>query len=263
MKRWLYISLYILVVCIFLASAFFLGRYMLASRAQQEQYDELAQIVENEQTAPTEPAPTVSEEEEAPLRILPEYANLHAENDHLIGWIHVPGTKINYPVMYTPDDPNFYLNHNFSREDSVYGCIYAQEDCDLFTPSDNVILYGHNMRNGSMFAALHKYKKESFYQEHKTFIFNTLYNRRNYEILSVFNTTVREDDGFAYYEFTQAATAAEFDAYVQNCKALSLYDTGVDAQYGDKLVTLSTCEFSQPNERLIIVAKLSKTGENS
>ena len=102
-----------------------------------------------------------------------------------------------------------------------------------------------------------KYRNKSFWEGNKTIIFDTLTDRHRYEVIAVFKTVVYTDssDSFKYYEFTDAENAAEFDAYVAKCKELSLYDTGVSAEYGDKLISLSTCEYSRNNGRLVVVAK--------
>lgn len=107
------------------------------------------------------------------------------------------------------------------------------------------------------FTGLMKYRNKSFWEGHKTITFDTLTDRHQYEVIAVFKTVVYTDssDSFKYYEFTDAENASEFDAYVAKCKELSLYDTGVSAEYGDKLISLSTCEYSRNNGRLVVVAK--------
>ena len=149
------------------------------------------------------------------------------------------------------------LFRSFDREYSSYGCPYVQEDCDVLKPSDNLVIYGHHMNNGSMFADLEKFKDKDSWQEHKTITFSTLTDRNEYEILAVFKTVVYTDspEAFKYYRFTDAKSAEEFATYVKKCKELSLYDTGVSAEYGDKLITLSTCEYSRTNGRIVVVAK--------
>ena len=188
---------------------------------------------------------------------VPELTELYRQNNDLVGWICVEDTNINYPVMQTVDNPNYYLKRGFDKEYSSYGCPYVQEDCDVLKPSDNLVIYGHHMNNGSMFADLEKFKDEDFWQEHKTIAFNTLTEKNEYEILAVFKTVVYTDspEAFKYYRFTDAQSPEEFDAYIEKCKGLSLYDTGVSAEYGDKLITLSTCEYSRTNGRLVVVAK--------
>lgn len=118
--------------------------------------------------------------------ILPELTELYQQNNDLVGWICVEDTNINYPVMQTVDNPNYYLKRGFDREYSSYGCPYVQEDCDVLKPSDNLVIYGHHMNNGSMFADLEKFKDKDFWQEHKTITFSTLTDRNEYEILAGF-----------------------------------------------------------------------------
>ena len=124
-------------------------------------------------------------------------------------------------------------------------------------PSDNVVIYGHHMKNGSMFADLEKFKSKEFWQEHKTISFSTVTDRYEYEIVAVFKTVVYTDspDSFKYYHFVNAETPEDFSAFIEKCRELSLYDTGVSAEYGDKLITLSTCEYSRTNGRFVVVAK--------
>ena len=201
---------------------------------------------------PTAPIP-YSEEK----TILPELAELFGQNGDLVGWISIADTNINYPVMQSVNEPNFYLKHGFDKEYSEYGCPYVQEDCDVQKPSDNLAIYGHHMKNSSMFAHLDKFKSESFWSEHKTIAFNTLTDRQEYEIVAVFRTVVYTDspEAFKFYRFIDAESANEFDDFIAKCKELSFYDTGVTAAYGDKLITLSTCEYSRNNSRLVVVAK--------
>ena len=233
-------------------SGYFIFNHYREAEQQAQMYDSLAQIVEDSKTEPAELIP-YSEDK----TILPELTELYQQNNDLVGWICVEDTNINYPVMQTVENPNYYLKRGFDREYSSYGCPYVQEDCDVLKPSDNLVIYGHHMNNGSMFADLEKFKDEDFWQEHKTITFNTLTDRNDYEIFAVFKTVVYTDspEAFKYYRFTDTQSAEEFAAYVEKCKELSLYDTDISAEYGDKLITLSTCEYSRTNGRLVVVAK--------
>ena len=172
----------------------------------------------------------------------------------MVGWISIAGTTINYPVMQTKNNPNFYLKRNFEKEYSDLGVPYIQENCDIAT-SDNLIIYGHHITGGRMFGALEDYKSQSFYEEHKTIQFDTLTEQAEYEIIAVFKTVAYSAQGYRYYDFVDAENEEEFDAFVGKCKELALYDTGVTAEYGDRLITLSTCEYSAQNGRLAVVAK--------
>ena len=195
-------------------------------------------------------------EEAAPTQTAYEtYAGVYAENNDFVGWISIDGTNINYPVMQTPNNPNFYLKHGFDKNYSDYGVPYVQENCRV-GESDNCVIYGHHMNNGSMFADLCKFESEKFYQEHKTIYFDTLSDFGEYEIVCVFKTAAYSADGFKYYHFVDATDEAEFNTFLAECRSLALYDTGVTASYGDKLITLSTCEYSRANGRMVVVAKL-------
>ena len=172
----------------------------------------------------------------------------------MVGWIAIDGTKLNYPVMQTKNNPNFYLKRNFEKEYSDLGVPYIQENCDILN-SDNLIIYGHHIKGGKMFGALESYKSKSFYEKHKTIHFDTLTEQAEYEIVAVFKTVAYSAEGYRYYDFVNAETEEAFAEYVAKCKELALYDTGVSAEYGDKLITLSTCEYSAQNGRLVVVAK--------
>ena len=229
--------------------------YTEAKQAKKE-FSLLAESVEQAEKMTEEvPLRETGENGEEPISPLQKYEELFQENNDMAGWIKIEDTPINYPVMYTPDRPDYYLKHSFSKESSAYGVPYIAEHCNPSEPSDNVIIYGHHMNNGSMFTGLLKYEDRSFYHQHKTIRFDTLTETGKYGVLAVFKTTVYNDTGFPYYLFSYAETEEDFADYVKQCKELSLYETGVTAEYGDKLLTLSTCEYSNTNGRFVVVAK--------
>lgn len=137
---------------------------------------------------------------------LAEYLELYRQNEDMVGWIKVEDTNINYPVVQSVNEPNFYLKHKFDKTYSAYGCPYVQENCDVQKPSDNIIIYGHHMNDGSMFMGLMKYRNKSFWEGHKMITFDTLTDRHQYEVIAVFKTVVytNSSDSFKYYEFTYA-----------------------------------------------------------
>ena len=217
---------------------------------QTEVFKQMAELVENaSEESPKEDTP-VSEGED----VLEKYKELYLQNEDMVGWLSIDGTEINYPVMQTPNNPNFYLKHNFEKEYSDLGTPYIQENCTI-AESDNLLIYGHHIKGGKMFGALEDYKAKSFYEQHKTIRFDTLTEQAEYEIISVFKTVEYSSKGFRYYDFVNAENAEAFEEYLSKCKELALYDTGINAEYGDKLLTLSTCEYSAPNGRLVVVAK--------
>ncbi len=193
--------------------------------------------------------------EEGGHPILKKYKALYMENEDLAGWLTVEGTKIDYPVMQCEDD-EYYLHHDFDGKDSKYGCLYVRGQADL-EDGTNFVIYGHNMRDGSMFGELDLYLDEAFYKEHPTILFDTLYEERKYEILAVFRSRIYSEDSdeFKYYQFYEAQTWTGFHDFYDNVKELSLYDTGVEAVFGDTFLTLSTCAYHVNNGRLAVVAK--------
>ena len=188
--------------------------------------------------------------------ILEKYAGLYEENSDLTGWLSIEGMKINYPVMQCEDD-EYYLHHDFYGNEDKYGCLYVRETADVNTPGTNFVIYGHNMRDGSMFGDLDFYKEEDFFKEHSVISFDTLYEERTYEIVAVFLSRVykEDDEVFKYYDFYEADTPEEFQDFYENIKSMSLYDTEVTAEYGDTFLTLSTCAYHVEDGRLVIVAK--------
>lgn len=261
-------SIYFSTLSFFLAIAIFSGikihAHFKEAHEQEELYDNLAQIVGQAESVPT--LETISIETNEPESESPEntepvvltaYAELYEQNNDMIGWIRIEDTRVNYPVMQSPYDSDFYLNHGFDKGETDYGCPYVPKICNVNKPSDNLIIYGHHKKNGSMFSDLKKFQKKSFWEDHKTITFDTIYERQTYEIVAVFKTVVytNSEHEFKYYQFTDANAPEEFDAYIARCKEMAFYDTGVSAEYGDKLITLSTCEYSNRNGRLVLVAK--------
>ena len=173
----------------------------------------------------------------------------------MVGWLQIEGTKINYPVMQTSqDNANFYLYKDFEKKDSVRGSIYAAEICDVFEPSDNITLFGHNMKDGSMFAYLGNYYEKSTWENNPMIFFDTLTESHVYKIFAVFKTSGTDNVGFAYHLMADAKDEAEFNEFVATCKQLSFYDTGITPVYGDKLLCLSTCEYTIDNGRFVVAA---------
>ena len=237
---------------LFLFSGVMLWRQYADEKQSAEAFDKIAALVEAE--TPSADEPQESEPPQPEQTAFEKYAVVYEQNSDFVGWISIERTNIDYPVMQTIDNPNYYLKHNFEKEYSDYGVPYVQENCALGI-SDNCVLYGHHMKNGAMFSDLCKYASEDFYREHKTIRFDTLSGFGEYEIIAVFKTAAYSEQGFKYYHFTRADSAGDFNAYVSKCKELSFYDTGVSAEYGDKLITLSTCEYSRKNGRMVVVAK--------
>lgn len=254
MKRWIALIMAAAFAAIFLYSGLMLRQHHVEQTETAEAFSSVADLVLKEpENNSTESIP-VEEEPAAPMTAREKYAEVYAENSDFVGWISIEGTAIDYPVMQSVDHPNYYLRRGFDKEYSKYGVPYIQEDCVLGS-SDNLIIYGHHMNDGSMFADLCSYKNKAFWQTHPTIRFDTLEGCGVYEIVAVLKTVVYSQNGFRYFDFVELDDPARFDAYIARCKALSLYDTGVETGYGDKLITLSTCEYSRENGRMVVVAR--------
>lgn len=230
-----------------LTSIVFLLMYAAQSKQQAHLYSDLAAVRKQD----------TQQEIASQSSVQPTSRNLYLENSDMVGLIQIEGTSIDYPVMQTPADPNYYLKHDFEKNYTDYGCLFVQADCDASTPSDNLIIYGHNMKDGSMFADLAKYRSKDFWQAHKTVWFDTALGSCAYEIFAVIHTTVQADaaDAFPFYRFVNAASPEDFADYVSVCQARALYDTGIFAEYGDKLLTLSTCDNITDSGRWLVIAK--------
>ena len=267
------ILLAVTIICLaFLAQASFSSyRQRRQQQALQEMRGKVVKAVRPAEISPgpEETIPPSAELEETPPPaftpepvMLERYEALYRENSDLVGWLSIEDMVIDYPVMQCEDD-EYYLHHDFYGEDSKYGCLYVRDRADVNTPGTNFIIYGHNMKDGSMFGDLDLYQKESFFLEHPTICFDTLYEERTYEIVAVFRSRVyrSDEEGFRYYQFYEAQTQEEFDDFYGNIKELSLYDTGVTAQYGDNFLTLFTCAYHVEDGRFAIVAKEVSTAE--
>lgn len=194
--------------------------------------------------------------EEKTERML-QLEELQKENEEIIGWLEIEDTNINLPVCQGTDN-EFYLTHNYKKEKVTGGALFLDKDFDMVNGSSNYLIYGHRNKQNLMFEDLMKYAKEDFYNSHKNIKFTTLKDDSTYEIMAVFYSRVyykSEQDVFRYYYFVNAENEEQYNEYVNNAKKVSIYDTGVTANYGDQLLTLSTCEYSQEDGRFVVVAK--------
>lgn len=250
----------LIVLCGFLACAclgyFSVYAYMNhRTQAESENWAKLKD--EGKKTIPNqkeEPVIHRTGETEVP-DVLSEYENLYNQNKKLIGWVKIADTNIDYPVMQTVDN-EYYLTHDFNQNSDKNGCIFMDKDCDVVNRSTNLIIYGHHMKSGAMFGHLDKYTDESFYQEHQTFQFDTIYEKGTYQVVYVFQAQVLAEDeiAFKYYQFIDANSEEEFNSNMMAMAEMSMYEPVYTPVYGDELVTLSTCDRSQGSEgRLVVV----------
>lgn len=212
-------------------------------------------------------------EEEAP-GILDEYKALYEENNDIIGWIKIDNTPIDYPVMQS-DDNDYYLKHNFYREDSKLGAIFADYHVQ-FTPTyrpNNTVLYGHNIASGEYFAKLtnyypNKYGSLNFYINNPTVQFDTIYEKGTYKIFASMFINTEEEHGevFTYFKNRTFKSATEFYDYICNVMDRSCFYTDVDLEYGDEILTLSTCYYplgTNVDTRFVVFARRVRDGESA
>ncbi len=254
MKKVLFTVVVLVLVAAFGVSAFMVGNYLIDGRNQANRYDELSNIAANAQNETKENDATEETTEPTEGGMLPGYKEIFEMNTDTVGWIKMEGTEMDYPVMQTPSDPDFYLYRNFDKADSTRGSIYAWGSADINAPSDNITLFGHNMADGSMFACLNAYTSKTAWENNSLIFFDTLYEYHTYKIFAVFKTSANIGQGFSYHKFVDAANEQEFNDFVSTCKKLSFYDTGITPVYGDKLIALSTCEYTLDNGRLVVAA---------
>ena len=183
---------------------------------------------------------------------------LHKKNSDLVGWIKVEDTRIDYPVMQTPNAPTFYLRKNFEKEYSVSGTPFL-DAASTVGKSKNYLIYGHNIKSGTMFHQLLKYEKDSFYEKHKTFTYDQVVDGKEvkgiYRVAAVFRSRIypKGSHAFKYYAHPSITEEETYNAYVRHCKALSSIDTGVTPKWGQQLVTLSTCAYHVEDGRFAVV----------
>lgn len=249
------LSFLLVLIIVFLVSGGILADYWLDSRHHQREHEQLRQLVQTSGQEEVTPLIAVTDPKTGETRMmLGEYAALYERNSDLVGWVSVPGTRIDYPVMQS-GVTDYYLRRSFDKKRANHGSIYAWEPADVFAPSDNVTLFGHRMNDGTMFYDLLNYADEAFWREHTTFRFDTLEEKGEYEIFAAFRTSGTGGEGVAYHAFVDAVNGEDFDTFVRTCKELSFYDTGITPQYGDKLVTLSTCDYALENGRIVVVGR--------
>ena len=207
---------------------------------------------------------TLSSDESGSIdRIANPYTDSFLANKDMAAWLRIPGTNIDYPVMWTPEDETYYLYRAFDGSENKNGCLLLDTDSCLDPLTTNLIIHGHNMKSGAMFGNLTDYEDPAFYEKHKNIILYTEECQRNYEVIAVFRSQVyrKTDEVFKFYKFFQAGTREEFDDFYNNIKQLSQYDTGVTAEFGDHFLTLSTCVYHVEQGRFVVVAKEVEPGD--
>ena len=245
----------VLGLCVVFSVGYLIYYYSYYEKNDIE-YSELSTLVKEDSGGTVEI--NYTEKQDKPP-ILKKYETLYNKNRKLIGWLKIEGCDIDYPVMQTSNN-EYYLDHNYNQEYDKNGSLFLDKDCDAAFPNDNMIIYGHHMKSGKMFGNLNYYSKESFWEDNKEFTFDTIYETGTYAVMYVFRSKIysEEEIVFKYYQFIDATSENEFNSNMEEMANMSLYDTGVTASYGDRLITLSTCDSSEEDGRFVVVAKKIK-----
>lgn len=205
------------------------------------------------------PDPTTDELAQVNNEFIEKVKELQQENADVKGWVRIDDTNINYPLLQT-DNNDYYLTHNYKKEKSSYGSIFINSNCDIKNNNANVIIYGHDMKDNQMFKDLLKYQDKEFYEQHPIIKIATEESENDYEIIFAFKSRVfyqDEKNVFRFYRYYDFENESQYNEYINNCKKIQLYDTEKTATYGEQLITLITCEYSQQNGRMVVVAKKS------
>lgn len=185
---------------------------------------------------------------------------LKETNQDIVGWLEIENSKISYPVLQGTDN-DYYMTHDYKKEYTKEGSLFLDKDYNWSLPSSNLLIYGHNnIGSTEMFADLLNYKEESYYKEHPSIRFTTENEDAEYEIIAVFESRVyykSEKNVFRYYYFINAENEEEYNEFVKNAKASSIYDTGITANYGDDLITLITCSYHVDDGRFVVIGRKS------
>ena len=245
----------VLGLCVVFSVGYLIYYYSYYEKNDIE-YSELSTLVKEDSGGTVEI--NYTEKQDKPP-ILKKYETLYNKNRKLIGWLKIEGCDIDYPVMQTSNN-EYYLDHNYNQEYDKNGSLFLDKDCDAAFPNDNMIIYGHHMKSGKMFGNLNYYSKENFWEDNKEFTFDTIYETGTYAVMYVFRSKIysEEEIVFKYYQFIDATSENEFNSNMEEMANMSLYDTGVTASYGDRLITLSTCDSSEEDGRFVVVAKKIK-----
>lgn len=248
----------ILFVCIFGICAVYLFNSCSEKNQTEKDFEVLRKTVEEKEDTLDETVEYNSAEPEiryAENGMLASYYELYLANSDMVGWIKIDGTRIDYPVMYDSGSNAYYLHRNFKKENSSDGIPFMDYQCTPNEFGDNVIIYAHNLRNGAMFHDLLNYSSKTFWDKHRTVRYDTMYNMCEYEIFAAFRTSIGSENEFEYYRFINAGSKAEYDTFVDSCIGNSLYYTGIRPEYGETLLTLSTCSYNTDNERFVVVGR--------
>lgn len=261
--KWaLWRTLVVLCTLVLVVSAGGLAMTLWGRTKEANTFKELAELsMETEAAAESQAAELETEMEEGKLPAVknsPRARKLHEMNEDCVAWIQIPDSPMDYPVMHTPEDQQYYIRRDFYEKNSVSGTPFMGDQCDV--DSDSVIVYGHNMKNGTMFGSLDLYDDKEYWSKHPVIHFATLEEDRDYEVVAAFRTRIygEQEQGFRYYQYVGDLEEEEFQEFLDQIDQVKIYDTGVDVKYGDQLLILSTCSYHTTEGRYVVVGRYRK-----
>lgn len=242
MNKKIIIALIFVLLIVLAFSCVMIFKEVSQSEKEKDDFEKLGEIIVEEV-----PKETTSEEEENDIVSKRNLAPLIEQNPDCIGWVYIENTNVDYPVMYTPQEPQKYLRKNFECEYAMSGVPFLEGTRSL--TDDNIVIYGHNMKNGTMFSDITNYVNKDFYDDHKVIEFETIAGLKLYDVFAI--VCLEETD--VWYYFDSAINEEHFDEMITDIKERALYDTGIAPEYGKQLLTLSTCYGKNDEKRLIII----------
>lgn len=186
--------------------------------------------------------------------INPWLEELQAQNEELAAWITVDGTNINYPVMQTREDNDFYLLHDFYGEYDDHGTPFLDVCCSL-SESDNLVIYGHHMQDKTMFQNLVKFREAEFCEENGGMYLDTPEESRRYQLAFVIVISAVEAKDFPYFHITDFPQESDYRDFIEKCEKYAVWHSGTLPEFGTRLLTLSTCEYTKLDGRLVVIAQ--------
>lgn len=257
--------LFLIFLALFVVSAVMVIKTHIQGKQEQAAFTELAATVEMARQAEeidgvlgivsNAPKSQGYIEETQEEQQYTEYAALYAENSDFVGWLHIDNTNIDYPVMSTPEEPEYYLRRAFDKTSSQGGTPFVGADSTI--DSDLFIVYGHNMKNETMFGTLDYYAAKAFWEENPSLLFTTTAECREYEVFAALETRIlyQNETGYRWYYQAGDLTEEAFDELVSYLLGNALYDTGITPSYGEQIIILSTCSYQEDNGRFLIAAR--------
>lgn len=253
------VSFVVLIICIVFITSYYIKSYLSA-----KENNHLKSIYDSSLNSSDLNSSDNSDNNHSkyPVGMLPNFTALYDRNSDIKGWIIIPNTVINYPVVQTSDN-SYYLSKGFDKTNNNHGTLFLDFRNNINPMSQNLIIYGHEMRDGQMFHSIRNYAKVYFYNSSPVITFNTLYSNDKWKVFAAFIANTVPSQGYVFnYLITNFSSSNDFTNFVNEVRARSLIKTSVDIKPGDTLLTLSTCTYELPEARFVVMARKVRKGES-